>query len=150
MDIVNDLLGHHVQLRRSLMELESLLGPGTDAGWDDCSTCDMAGFQAGLRDFQGKLREHETYYDKGFMVEALEPLPGGHAELRKGFQKSHETVDNLTKLLAAAAAVDHGRHVYSVRHIVVRVREELEALLAYEERGIFPALRSEKAGRQRR
>ena len=139
MKIVDDLLEQHAGLRRGLAGLESLLGPKSDAGWDDCSNCDMAQFQASLRDFLGKLKTHETYEDR-VLADAVKSLPDGQEEFRRGMEKSHETLDNLMKLLNAASVIDHGRHVYSVRHIAGRVHDELEAHLAYEEKMLFPLL----------
>ena len=139
MKIVDDLLVQHAALRRHLAELEALLGPRSDAGWDDCSNCDMAQFQARMKQFLAELKAHETSEER-IMEDALRSLPTGQDEFRKGVLKSHETLDNLMKLLNAAAVIDHGRHVYSVRNITNRVHDELEAHLAYEEKTLFPLL----------
>ncbi|HAZ08654.1 MAG TPA: hypothetical protein DCZ01_09085 [Elusimicrobia bacterium] len=139
MKIVDDLLKEHAGLRRSLADLETLLGPGSDAGWDDCANCDMIQFQARLKELRAQLTSHETH-EESVVAEVLGSMPDGREEFRLGLAKSRETLDDLMKLFSAASAVDHGRHVYSVRHIAIRIREELEAHLVYEERGLSPLL----------
>lgn len=139
MKIVDDLLVQHAALRRHLADLEALLGPRSDAGWDDCSNCDMAQFQARMKLFLTELKTHEAHEER-LMEDASKALPDGQEEFRKGMVKSHETLDSLMKLLNAAAVIDHGRHVYSVRNISNRVHEELEAHLVYEEKTLFPLL----------
>lgn len=149
MNTVDVLLEQHAGLRRRLAELEAMLGPGGDAGWDDCSDCDMARFQSTFKDFLADLRSHEATETRALGRVLEEPGPG-RREKRAAFAKSHEALDHLVKLLGVEATVDHGRHVYSVRHIVARVRDELESHLAREESEIFPLLRREPKGTGRR
>ena len=98
MKIVDDLLVQHAGLRRRLSDLEALLGPRSDAGWDDCSNCDMAQFQAKLKGFLAELKAHEAQEERA-LADAIGALPSGREELQRGMEKSHETLDNLMKLL---------------------------------------------------
>lgn len=139
-----ELVARHADLRRRLAALGSMLGPGGEAGWDDCTECDMPRFRAGLKDFIAELRRHEAAETRavGRVAQAA------HLERKKAYARSHETLDHLAALLDAEASIDRGRHAYAVRHLLVRVRSELEAHLDYEERDIFPLLRREEAGRE--
>lgn len=144
MDTVDLLHEQHAGLRGRLAELEAMLGPAGDAGWDDCTNCDMGRFRASLKEFLAALRAHEAAETRAF-GRALEGPGPARREKRKEHAKGREALDHLVKLLGVEATIDHGRHVYSVRRIAERVRDELEAHLAREEREIFPLLREGKA-----
>lgn len=145
METVDILLEQHAGLSRRLAELEAMLGPGGDAGWDDCTDCDMARFRSTLKDFLAELRAHEAAETRalGRVIDAPGPE---RRKKRMEYAKSHEALDHLVKLLGVEATIDHGRHVYSIRHIAARVRDELESHLAREERETFPLLRRESKG----
>lgn len=142
MKIVDELLEQHARLRCDMVELESLLGPSSDAGWDDCSNCDMAQFQASLKGFLATLQTHESYEER--VLGDVVRFPDGQKELQHGMAKSHETLDSLMKLFNAASVIGHGHHVYSVRNIAKRVHDELEAHLAYEEKTLFPLFKEKR------
>ena len=140
----NSLRDQHDQLRRRLEEMGALLGREQGVGWDDCSDCDMPRFRSVLTSFLRELRLHEAAETRALSRLLNAPAPG-RRELKRTYAKSHETLDHLVRLLSTAAAIDHEGHVYSVRSIGYRVRQELESHFAYEELEILPLMTHEPA-----
>ena len=140
MDTVHELLEEHRRLRRMAEQLEESVGPQDGVGWEDRSWRDPGILRRAARDFLTALEAHEKREEAAFA--GLRPEAGGDAEALRGeVDRAHRTLNELSGILAAVTLCSEEGRVHAVRITARRVREELEAHLAYEERVVFPRLR---------
>ena len=139
MEIIESLLSDHERLRRRMAELEASLGPEIGVGWSDCAQFDRECFCRAVEELLRDLLEHEAREE--LELGRVWAQRGRAGELDALFRTEHAEINELVGLLRAAAACCDGRHVYSVRSVVHRLREGLEAHMRHEERDIFPRVR---------
>ena len=148
MDIIEVLLKDHASLRRRIAELEMSLGPEQGVGWSDEVDCDMGSFRSAAKELLNELLAHELREDRG--LGEVWALRGSWPEFEKRVAQAHDSLNCLTGLLRAAAECCDGRHVYSVRLVVVRLRDALESHLVYEESLVFPLVRRQASAMRAR
>lgn len=136
MDIIDVFLEKHAGLRA---ELESLAAPFNrphGVGWDDCLSLDRERMLRDVDSFFASFREHEASEDELFSERLSLDEP-----TRAAFDAGRRAVADIMKLFGAVAFTCDGEHVHRVRELLSRMREEVEAHLAYEEKVLFPMMR---------
>lgn len=140
MDIIDCLLEGHGRLRSSLTFLTALLDRPSGAGWDDCAVVDQARFARELEAFFAAFKAHEAMED-AYLTRVLKQIEMD-PDLLGAIAEGHRAVAEMTKLFGAVAASRDGEHVYRLRTVLYRLREELETHMGYEEKVVFPKLRA--------
>jgi iron-sulfur cluster repair protein YtfE (RIC family) len=139
MDIIDVFLERHGELRARISELEAPFKRPHGVGWDDLVTLDCQRMQRDIGAFFEAFREHEASEDAMF-AEAADRIRLDPAT-REAFEKGRRAVADIMKLFGAVAFTCDGEHVHRVRELLSRMREEVEAHLAYEEKVLFPLAR---------
>lgn len=140
MDIIDFLLEEHAALRGSLTFMTATLERPTGTGWDDRPVIDQARFTRELGVFFKAFKAHEAAED-AYLTRVLDQLrmdPG----IVEAISEGHRAVAEMTKLFGAVAASGDGEHVYRLRTVLSRLREEMETHMTYEEKIVFPRLRA--------
>ncbi len=144
MDAIDSLVDEHAMLRRLAGEIEKTIGVRQGVGWDDRALCEVPALCAAQRRFQDELREHEAREER-VMGAMLRGREAEREELEPEIRRAHVSLDGMTALLLTLSGVCDGTHVYAVRSMAGRLREELESHLTYEEKVLFPLLRRRRA-----
>jgi iron-sulfur cluster repair protein YtfE (RIC family) len=139
MNEIADLLEECSTLRRDIAELEKLLGPQSDVGWNDVAQVDSVKFRAAQDQFSRDLTEHQAKVEQ-FLTKRIEQLGEGREVLQKTIHSGHRTINNLLAILRSISSLDDLEHVYRVRTVISRIREELETHLRYDEKVMYPLL----------
>lgn len=139
MDIIDHLLEGHAALRGEFAGLTALFERPRGVGWDDRVALDKEHFARDVRAFIAAFKTHEAEED-AFFSKALR-LVEVEADLRGVFLEGRRSLGEIMKLFGAVAFSCDGEHVHPVRAVLLRLGEELEARLAYEEKILFPKLR---------
>jgi iron-sulfur cluster repair protein YtfE (RIC family) len=139
-DKIDSLIEEPATLRRLVDRIEQALGGQMGVGWDDCLCGDMSRFCAAQLAFQDRLKEHEAKEERliGALLRCRE---AERAELEPVIERAHASLDGTLALLHTLSRICDGEHVYAVRTMAGRLREELEAHLTHEEKVLFPLLR---------
>lgn len=140
MDIIDVLLESHAALRGGLEAVAAPFRQPHGVGWDDRVALDQARLLRDIEIFFASFKSHETAED-----ELLAAVSGRFAldgESRAAFQEGRRTLGEIMKLFGAVAFCCDGEHVYRVRELLFRLREELDAHLVFEESILFPTLRA--------
>ena len=140
MDKIDSMIKEHATLRRLADSIVMSLGAQTGVGWDDCTDCEMTNFFSAQRVFQDMLAEHEASEER-VLHAFLRRRKSENAELEPVLHRAHASLNGMTALLRTLSNVCDGEHVYAVRTMAERLREELETHLTYEEKVLFPLLR---------
>lgn len=140
MDIIDCLLEEHKELRGSLVLLTVLLDRPSGAGWDDRTALDRRRFTVEMNAFFSAFKAHEAAED-AYLTRVLRQI-GVAPEINAAIAEGHRAIGDMTRLFAAVVISSDGEHVHCLRTVLVRLREELEAHLAYEEAMVFPELRA--------
>ena len=140
MDIIDSLLEGHGKLRNSLVFLTALLERPNGAGWDDRATMSPERFTRELNGFFAAFKAHEAMED-AYLIRVLDQI-GMSPEILEAIAEGHRAVAEMTKLFGAVAVSGDGEHVYRLRTVLARLREELETHMAYEEKVVFPKMRA--------
>lgn len=139
MDIIEGFLEKHGQLRQELAALEAPFQRPHGVGWDDCVSLDRPSLLRGVESFLAGFKDHEADEDEFFARVAGELTLD--AKMSAAFAEGRRAVYDIMKVFGAVAFTCDGEHVHRVRESLSRLREELEAHLAYEEKVLFPLLR---------
>jgi len=139
MDIIEVFLEKHGALRRELEALEAPFRRPHGVGWDDCVSLDCKRLLKEIEAFFADFREHEAAEDE-FMSEVAS-LAKPDAATSAAFANGRRAVADIMKLFGAVAFTFDGEHVHRVRELLSRMRAEVEAHLAFEEKTLFPMLR---------
>lgn len=139
MDVIDLFLEEHAALRAALAALEAPFRPPHGVGWDDCLPLDRARLMRDAGAFFAAYRAHEAEED-GLLAEASARVELEDAT-RSAFAESRRAVSDVMKLFNAVVFACDGEHVHRVREVLSRMRDEVEAHLAYEEKLLFPLLR---------
>lgn len=147
-DLFSSLLEEHAELRRELAGVVGLLGKAQGVGWDDQVDVDLPRLKEAERRFSAKLKAHERMEE-----ECLSELLRRSALERKtqpqALETGHAAVRDIFRLLETVTGLCDGKHVYALRNLMSRVSEDMERHLAYEERELFPLLRSSSSAQPR-
>lgn len=144
MDKIDSLIQEHATLRRLADRIVRSLGTQRGVGWEDCTDCEMTSFFSAQRVFQDMLAEHEAREER-ILGALLRHRETGSADLEPILHRAHASLNGMTALLRTLSNVCDGRHVYAVRTMAERLRDELERHLTYEEKVLFPFLRRSPA-----
>jgi hemerythrin-like domain-containing protein len=139
MDLVDLLLKGHKTLRGSLKTMTGMLGKPSGVGWEDRMALDHAKFSRHLNEFLVAFEMHEAVEDD-FLARVVRQM-GMEQELNDAVDEGHRSLREITRLFKVIVAECDGEHAYRVRMVLVRLSEELERHLAYEEERLFPTLR---------
>lgn len=139
MDIIDVYLERHGALRAQIAALEAPFKRPHGVGWDDCLALDHKALLRDVGAFFDAFREHEASEEEMF-AEASDRIRLDPAT-RAAFEKGRRAVADIMKLFGAVAFTCDGEHVHRVRELLSRMREEVEAHLAFEERILFPLAR---------
>jgi len=138
-ETIDSLIGEHATLRVLASQIGKSLGPRTGTGWDDLAFGALTDFGAARRLFADALKAHEEKEER--VISALVSRCDDHrAELEPVIEKAHASLNALMAMLDAVSSACDGKHIHAVRTVAERLREELEAHLAYEEKVLFPLL----------
>lgn len=139
MDIIDAFLETHAVLRGELSALEAPFKRAHGVGWDDCMSLDQKSLLRDINAFFASFKKHEAAED-----EFLAKVAGRFeldAQTRAAFAEGRRALSEIMKLFGAVAFSCDGEHVHRVRELLSRLRQELEAHLAYEEKILFPLLK---------
>lgn len=139
MDTIDRLIVEHSSLRGELARLTAMFAGAHGVGWDDRLTLDRPRLLAQIRDFQAAFKSHETRENE--CLATILPLVELDRSARDAFEGGHRFLEGMTGLLGVVGQSCDGDHVHSVRTVLIRLGQELEAHLAFEETVLFPAIR---------
>ena len=139
MDIIDDFLEKHAALRAEISKLEAPFKRAHGVGWDDCMALDPKGLTRDLNAFFDSFRKHEKEEDD--LMAEVAALFEPDAPTRASFAEGRRALAEIMKLLGVVASTCDGEHVHRVRELLVRLRQEVESHLTYEEKTLFPLLR---------
>jgi hemerythrin-like domain-containing protein len=144
--LIRNLLEEHAELRRELAGMAGLLGKAQGVGWDDQMDVDLPRLKEAEHRFSARLKAHEQM-EAEHLPQLLRrlALEGESHKLEAG----NTTVRDIFRLLETITGLCDGKHVYALRNLMSRVSEDLERHLAYEERELFPLLRSNSTTKPR-
>jgi iron-sulfur cluster repair protein YtfE (RIC family) len=139
MENIKSLIEEHAALRRLMKGIESVIGAQRGVGWDDQAFCEMAALRAAQQRFHDELKDHEIKEER--LIDAmLRDCPAERTALEASIRRTHVSLEGMTALLGTLSGICDGTHVYAVRTMAERLREDLEAHLKYEEDVLFPYL----------
>lgn len=140
MDIIDVFLESHAALRGELATLSAPFDRPHGVGWDDCVSLDMKRLSRDMRTFFDAFKKHEAAEDE-FLTEVSGQF-ALDAQTQASFAEGRRSLGEIMKLFSVVAFSCDGEHVHRVRELLFRLREELEAHLVYEEKILFPLLKS--------
>ena len=151
MNLIEHLEKDHAELRALLNAAESVLGKPRGVGLDDRLSTDRKLLIEALKNFLIAFERHEEAESR--VIERLlrlekilsaRPLDASSkisAPLRESISEGHRSLKSITHLLGAIASSDDSDQIYSIRHVVSSLKDELSRHLDYEEHEIFPKLK---------
>ena len=139
MDNIEVLLVNHSELRAELEILAAPFNCAHGVGWDDCVALDRKRLIRDITAFITSVKEHEVQEDE--FLREVSVLSEPDARALAALAVGRRSLREILKLFNVIAYNCDGEHVHRVRQLLFRLREELESLLAFEEKILFPLLR---------
>lgn len=121
-------------------EIEKANGTRRGPGRNERVSYDMKALRAMQERFQKNLKAHEAEEER-LIGARLRRRGAERMELEPVIERAYASLDGMTALLRSLSAICEGEQVYAVKTVASRLRQELEAHLAYEEKVLFPLLR---------
>lgn len=140
-ELIRNLLEEHAELRREFAGILGLLGKAQGVGWDDQLDVDLPRLKEAERRFSARLKAHERMEEE-HLSEFLRRLALEGKSQPQALETGHTVIRDIFRLLETVTGLCDGKHVYALRNLMSRVADDLERHLAYEERELFPLLRS--------
>jgi len=140
MDIIDSFLENHAALRAELETLSSPFKRTHGVGWDDCVVLDQKRLFQNVTAFIASVEAHEAREDE--LLREVCVLLEPDVQALAAWAVGRRSLREILKLFNVIAFNCDGEHVHRVRELLLRLREELEPHLAFEEKTLFPLLRA--------
>ena len=138
MDLSQRLLEDHRHLRASLACVTAMLDKPCNSGWEDRQSLDAALLSRNAARLFADFKSHEEFEQRILLPLVRRMADGGF--LAKSVDDSHRGIEQITRLFEAVCELCDGEHVYRVRSVLLRLQDELESHLDFEEQRLFPRL----------
>ncbi len=150
MNLIEHLKKEHAELRALLDAAENVLGKPRGVGLDDRLSSEGKLLFDALKSFLLAFEKHEEA--ESLVIKRLLRLenilsarspasyPKISSKLHQSVEEGHRSLKSITHLLSAMAAASDSDQIYSIRHVLSSLKQELNQHLDYEEREIFPKL----------
>ncbi len=147
-DLFSSLLEEHAELRRALAAMAGLLGKAHGVGWEDQMNLDLPRLKEAERRFSAMLKTHERKEEEHLSGLLRRLISQGELP-PQALDTGYAAVRDIFRLLETVTGLCDGQHVYALRTLMSKVTEDLERHLTYEERELFPLLRSKSTAQMR-